>query len=99
PLAFDVWLRSAAGEWKLEEQLARPIRRGEPATAIIDGLAPPHLSTRDLSIEFGQPGATVDVILRPTTAPAVRTTDVAEIWGEDIVFRDVPVTFDPRGTV
>ena len=64
----------------------------------LGGTAPPYFSTSDLVAEFGRPGAkgpgdvitkigkpgaTVDVILRPTVVPALLTTDVTEIWGEE----------------
>jgi hypothetical protein len=58
-----------------------------------DGPPPPSLSSSTFAAEFGTPGAKVDVILRPTVVPALLTTDVTEIWGEEVVVKDVPVTF------
>lgn len=92
-VAFEIWLRHGAVEWKLDEQLARPVRKAERGSAAITGPAPPYFSTSDFVAEFGQPGAKVDVILRPTMVPALLTTDVTEIWGEEVVVKDVPVTF------
>jgi len=37
-------------------------------------------------------GKRVDVILRPDLASAETSTDIFEIWGEEIVFRDVVVS-------
>ena len=37
-------------------------------------------------------GKRVDVILRPDLASAETSTDIFEIWGEEIVFRDVVIS-------
>lgn len=50
----------------------------------------------DLAVEVPGPGIearAVDVILRPSVAKAVRTVDIVEIWGEDVVIKDVPVRY------
>ncbi len=36
--------------------------------------------------------STVDVVLRPSQKAALRTTDLFKIYGEELVFKDVPVT-------
>jgi hypothetical protein len=52
------------------------------------------LGTADEVVWSDCPGLTAgraDVLLRPTPTAAVRTTDAMEIWGGDILLKDVPV--------
>ena len=53
-----------------------------------------------LAAQVPEPGIesrTVDVILRPDPTLAAQTVDMVEIWGEDVVLKDVPVRYATTG--
>ena len=39
-------------------------------------------------------GSSVDIVLLPNVEKAKRTLDITEIWGEEIVYEDVPIMDD-----
>jgi hypothetical protein len=48
------------------------------------------------NLPAGQP-TTVDVTFRPDSAAARQSVDASPIWGEDVVFHNVPITFKQTG--
>jgi len=75
-LVFDLFLRAHGTEWKLN-----------PTALCIKGMGGTILGT------YGPPldEAKVDFILRPNPAEAAKTLDVFEIWGQEMVFRNVAI--------
>lgn len=76
-IAFDIILQADGQEWSIGS-ISQPK----------DGKTTYHTGREVEDFDVDK----VDVILRPSLEAATRTVDVFEIWGEDVVYKDVPVT-------
>jgi hypothetical protein len=81
PLVYDVFLRSGTQEWKLGDRTI--CFDSNNFVWGVDGPCP----------DFN--AKTVDVILRPNIAEASKTLNVFEIWGGQVVIRNVAVKPSP----
>jgi hypothetical protein len=88
-LAFRVSLRRGEREWDLG---AIRLSAGRRATDSF---------VRQLADLPGFPAAAeaADVILRPSPKDAVDTVDITEVWGEEVVRKDVPVVLVEPGHI
>jgi len=77
PLAFDVFLRSGAREWKL-------------TTISVSG-ATEYMTGGYLPATANFDARRVDVVLRPSVATAHNSPDIMRIWDGEVVVRDVEV--------
>jgi hypothetical protein len=85
PCAFEVVGRYAARDGSISE-----VRLGDFACP-----ADTRMSAFGINGEIDQPpqrGATLTLILRPSLDAAARTVDLTEIWGEEIIIENVPIT-------
>ncbi len=79
-VAFDIFLRNSGGTEVHVGEFTAQAGKGRAAGARF------HESKL-----YGLSGDRLDVVLRPSTAAARRTTGLQEIWGGELVLRDVPV--------
>ena len=77
-LAFDIILRHEGKEYLLRSATC-------PGNSDVSGIQTGTIIDTDLS------GKTVDIILRPSIQQAEASIDCYEIWGEEIIFKDVNV--------
>ncbi|MEM7560083.1 MAG: hypothetical protein AAF394_13265, partial [Planctomycetota bacterium] len=75
--AFTMWLKDGEKEYE-----AGSIELAAAAETSVNSMA---------SIPVDLRGKRIDLILRPSTIDAERSFDISEIWGEEIVFKDVLV--------
>jgi hypothetical protein len=82
--AFDVVIKSAGREWTLAS-----VTSGTQADTVLYP-APGGANARQLhGMAVGFKGGKADVVLRPSTKAALRTTDITRIYGKEIVFEGV----------
>jgi hypothetical protein len=98
PVAFDVWLRSEAGEWRIGSgSFSRDggiLSPGDFVAGARGLLGEQFLPTGEHSLPSSRlnefTGNVVDVLLRPNAAEASRSLVETEVWGEEIVISNVP---------
>lgn len=86
-IAFDVFARQNGQEWEIGSM------------SVAAGRSTSYGYGHDNEVARAQP-PTVDLIFRPSVERAKATTDVTEIWGEEVVVLSVPVveTWPPGQT-
>lgn len=79
-VAFDVIIRGPGREW-YGDLVSR---------------ASGQSSTYTPDLDLGPADAVYEVILKPNPDLVRRTTDITRIWGLDVVYKDIPVTAEPK---
>jgi hypothetical protein len=98
PLAFDVWLRTELGEWRIGRgsfpRDGGSISVGDFVTGANSLLNEQQVPTGKDTVPTSRlnefTGNVVDIVLRPNAAEASRSLVQNEFWGEEIVISNVP---------
>jgi hypothetical protein len=94
PLHLLLAIRKDGQLWDVEQPGSEIVVPGAPGRAVYFGISGGSSPFRCID-----PSATtLDVVFIPSSYTALRTLDVTEIWGEEIVFKDVPINLSPRGS-
>ncbi|HEX2973947.1 MAG TPA: hypothetical protein VHP11_16565 [Tepidisphaeraceae bacterium] len=90
-LAFDVYLRADQTTWKTASIVFIATKGGSHIPREVSP-APNETPPEDVPLAELQ---TLDLILRPSIEAAENTVDLMEIWGEEIVLKDLPILRPP----